>query len=159
VTLVTDTTTSIKMGGLAVTMGEGVLRTLLGSCIGLALYDRRRKVGGLAHVVLPQSRGQNEPPGKFMDTAIPALLREMEALGGGTLEAKARIAGGANMFATSVTNTVGQQNIEACERLLREFGLPIVGRDCGGEKGRRMMLDVTTGAVTIEVVGADPIRL
>jgi chemotaxis protein CheD len=147
------------MGELAVAMGDGVLRTLLGSCIGLALYDRRRRVGGLAHVVLPRSRGQDASPGKFVDTAIPALIREMEALGGRPLKAEARIAGGANMFATSVTNTVGRQNIEACERLLRESGLPLVGRHCGGEQGRRMMLDTSTGVVTIEIVGADPVEI
>ena len=150
---------SVKMGEIAVAKGNGVLRTLLGSCLGLALYDRRRKVGGLAHVVLPEGRGRDAPPGKFVDTAIPALIREMEALGGRPLKPEARIAGGANMFATSITNTVGRQNIEACERLLVEFGIPLLGRHCGGEQGRRMVLDTSAGVVTIEIVGADPIEI
>jgi chemotaxis protein CheD len=147
------------MGEIAVAQGDGVLRTLLGSCIGLALYDRRGKVGGLAHVVLPKSRGKDELPGKFVDTAIPALVREMQALSGQPLKPQARIAGGANMFATTVTNTVGRQNIEACEQVLAEFGIPLVGRHCGGEKGRRMMLDTSNGVITIEIVGADPIEI
>jgi chemotaxis protein CheD len=147
------------MGEIAVASENGVLRTLLGSCIGLALYDRRQKVAGLAHIVLPQSRGKDEPPGKFVDTAIPALVREMEAIGKRSLKAEARIAGGANMFATSVTNTVGVQNIEACERLLGEHGIPLVGRHCGGEQGRRMMLDTSSGVVTIEMVGAHSIEI
>jgi chemotaxis protein CheD len=159
VTVVTDALPAIRMGGLAVAMGDGVLRTLLGSCVGLALYDPRRKVGGLAHVVLPQSSGGGGPPGKFMDTAIPALLREMEALGGGALKPEARMAGGANMFKTTVTNTVGRQNIEACDRLLDAHGIPVAGRHCGGEQGRRMMLDTSSGVVTIEVVGAEPVRI
>jgi chemotaxis protein CheD len=147
------------MGGIAVAKGNGRLRTLLGSCIGLVLYDRRRTVGGLAHVVLPKSRGTDDPPGKFMDTAIPALIREMEVIGGRPLKPEARIAGGANMFATSVTNTVGRQNIEACEQLLGEFGIPLVGRHCGGQQGRRMVLDTSTGVVTIEIVGADLVEI
>jgi chemotaxis protein CheD len=147
------------MGEIAVAANSGVLRTLLGSCIGLALYDRRHKVGGLAHVVLPQSRGKDDPVGKFMDTAIPGLLREMEAVGGRRLRPEARIAGGANMFATTVTNTVGRQNIEACERLLQECGIPLVARHCGGEQGRRMKLDAGSGLVTIEIVGAEPFEL
>ena len=63
------------------------------------------------------------------------------------------------MFATKVTCTIGQQNIEACERTLGEMGIPIVGSQCGGEKGRRVTLDTATGLITIEVVGADPIEL
>ena len=52
---ITTTPPSIRMGEMAVAINDGVLRTLLGSCIGLALYDQNRRVGGLAHVVLPDS--------------------------------------------------------------------------------------------------------
>ncbi|MHC5113964.1 MAG: chemotaxis protein CheD [Planctomycetota bacterium] len=147
------------MGEIAVARADGVLRTLLGSCIGLALYDGASNVGGLAHIVLPQSRGKEEPPGKFVDTCVPALLQEMRALAGRPIAPEARLAGGANMFATKVTDTVGKRNIEACERLLDELGIPVRSRHCGGDKGRRMMLDSHTGVVTIEIVGADPIEI
>ena len=150
---------SLRMGEMAVAKDNGLLRTLLGSCVGLALYDRKHRVGGLAHVVLPESRGQAEPPAKFVDTAVPALFREMTKLAGGKLELTARIAGGANMFTTEVVNTIGQQNIEASKRILEELKIPLVGRHCGGEKGRRMSLDTATGIVTIEMVGFDPITM
>ncbi len=67
-----STNSAIRMGELAVSINDGVLRTLLGSCIGLALYDHTHKVGGLAHIVLPQSRDPGGPAGKFVNTAIPA---------------------------------------------------------------------------------------
>ncbi len=153
------TNSAIRMGELAVSMNDGVLRTLLGSCIGVALYDRRHKVGGIAHIVLPQSRSPGDPPGKFVDTAIPALYAEMETLAGRSLKPTARIAGGANMFSTIVIQTVGTQNLDATERLLGELRIPLVGRHCGGEQGRRMSLDTTTGVITIEIVGSDPIEL
>jgi chemotaxis protein CheD len=147
------------MGEMTVARETGVLRTLLGSCIGLALYDRRRKVGGLAHIVLPASRGLNGPEAKFVDTAVPALCRDMAELVGGRLRPTARIAGGANMFATEVVQTIGVQNIEAVERALADAGIPIVGRHCGGEQGRRMSMDLATGLITIEIVGAETIEL
>jgi chemotaxis protein CheD len=147
------------MGETAVAMNNGVLRTLLGSCIGLALYDRRNKVGGLAHVVLPDSRGATQPRGKFVDTAIPALLSDMQELAGRSLKPTARIVGGANMFSTTVTRTIGLQNLEACERLLGELQIPIVARHCGGEQGRRLSMDTATGVITIEIIGADPIEI
>jgi chemotaxis protein CheD len=150
---------SIRMGRIAVAKDHGVLRTLLGSCIGVALYDRAHRVAGLAHVVLPTSQGIPELPGKYMDTAIPAVLDDMARLVGRAVGPTARIAGGANMFATEVVRTIGLQNIEACDRILGDFGIPIVGRHCGGEKGRRMSLDAESGTITIEVVGSDPVAL
>ena len=153
------TISAIRMGDFAVSANDGVLRTLLGSCIGLALYDHTHKVGGLAHIVLPQSRDPGGPAGKFVDTAIPALYARMEALAGRSLKPTARIAGGANMFSTTVNETIGTQNIEATERLLGELRIRLLGRHCGGEKGRRMSLDTSTGVITIEIVGSDPIEL
>ena len=150
---------SIRMGEMAVAINDGVLRTLLGSCIGLVLYDRKCKVGGVAHVVLPESRGETDRPGKFMDTAIPALMRDMKKLASGAIEPTARIVGGANMFATEVVETIGKQNIEASARLLEALRIPIVGRHCGGDQGRRMSLDTTTGLIIIEIVGSAPIKL
>jgi chemotaxis protein CheD len=155
----TTGTPSIRMGELAVAIGDGVLRTLLGSCIGLALYDSRRKVAGLAHVVLPESRGQVDRPGKFVDTAIPALIQDMSRLAGGAIEPTARIAGGANMFATEVVETIGKQNVEACERLLEAHRIPLVGRHCGGAQGRRMSLNTADGLIVIDIVGSGPIEL
>ena len=152
-------TPSIRMGDWAVAKDNGVLRTFLGSCIGLALYDGRHRVAGLAHVVLPRSQGETDLPGKFVDTAVPMLLREMKRLVGGTILPTARIVGGANMFATNVVRTIGQQNIEASELVLGEMEIPIVGRHCGGEKGRRMTVNTTSGLITIEIVGEDPIEI
>jgi chemotaxis protein CheD len=147
------------MGEMAVVKDDGVLRTLLGSCVGVALYDPTHRVAGLAHVVLPTSQGFPGAQGKFMDTAIPALLDHMARLVGRAMEPTARIAGGANMFATEAVRTIGQQNIEASERILRGMGVPIVGRHCGGEKGRRMALDAEGGVVTIQIVGSDSVTL
>ncbi len=152
---------SLPMGQIAVARNNGVLRTLLGSCLGLALYDRRFKVAGLGHIVLPASLGKTETPGKFVDTAVPAIIRQMhELVENERLKLQARIAGGANMFvSTAAGNTIGMQNVEAVVRLLDDLRIPILGRHCGGEQGRRMMLDTATGVVTIDVVGAETITI
>jgi chemotaxis protein CheD len=147
------------MGEMAVAASDGELRTLLGSCIGLALYDPRLKIGGLAHIVLPHSRGKTDLPAKFVDTAVPALVQAMEELAGVSLKLTAKLAGGANMFIATSAQTIGVQNIEATERVLGELRIPIIARHLGGEQGRRMSLDTNTGTVVIEIVGADPIQL
>ena len=153
-------TRSLPMGELAVARSQGTLRTLLGSCVGLALYDRRLKVAGLGHIVLPASLGRTEMPGKFADTAIPALIGRMQELAAGErLRLNARIAGGANMFVSDSESTIGSQNQQAVERLLDELQIGILGRHCGGAQGRRMSLDAATGVVLIDVVGAETISL
>lgn len=153
------TNPSIRMGELSVASEGEELRTLLGSCIGLALHDRRHKVGGLAHIVLPRARGKSDRPGKFVDTAIPTLIAQMQKLVGGKLELTAKMAGGASMFSTSASANIGLQNIESCEQMLGDLGIPIVAKHCGGEQGRRMSLDTANGNVTIEIVGKDRIEL
>lgn len=150
---------SVRMGEMHVG-GEGdILRTLLGSCIGLMLYDRRKKIGGLAHIVLPESRGKIERPGKYVDTAIPGLIAQMERFASGKLKLTAKIAGGASMFSTSAAGNIGQQNFDACQQLLSDFRIPVLASHCGGEKGRRMSVDITSGNVVIEIVGQDPLEL
>lgn len=152
---------SLPMGEIAVAQTSGILRTLLGSCLGLALYDRSLKIAALGHIVLPNSLGKIHPPGKFADTAVPAMIGHMQELAAASpLRLRAKIAGGANMFvSTDSRNTVGVQNVEAIERILDDLRIPIIGRHCGGEQGRRMMLDAATGIVTIDMVGARSLTL
>lgn len=145
------------MGGLAVGRDAGVLRTFLGSCIGVALHDRRLRLAGLAHVVLPDSQGRPEDLGKYADTAIPELLRLMKAQAEGeAVRPVAKLAGGARMFAFQTGVVIGEQNLAAVERALEAAGIPLLGRCCGGNKGRRMSLDIVSGAVTVEAVGDPP---
>lgn len=147
---------TVGMGDIAVGRDEGTLRTMLGSCVGLVLHDRRRRMSGLAHIMLPDSRGQGQPPGKYADTAVAELLRRLRALADGdTLRLTAKLAGGAKMFAFQTGPTIGDQNVQALERLLTAEGIAIVARACGGEHGRRMKLDVASGIVTIETVGLE----
>lgn len=150
---------SIRMGEMSVARDGEELRTLLGSCVGLALFDERGRVGGLAHIVLPQARGPTDRPGKFVDTAIPALMEEMKKLAKGEQRLTAKIAGGASMFSTTQAATIGLQNVASCEEFLGKLGIPILARHCGGKQGRRMSLDTSNGKVVIEIVGEDPIEL
>lgn len=150
---------SVRMGEMLVGRGEEPLRTLLGSCIGLALYSRRSMIGGLAHIVLPESHGQLGPPAKYVDTAIPELIRRIELAGGQARNLNAKLAGGANMLASQAVSTIGDQNLETIQRLLRDLGIPIVAEHCGGVQGRRMTFYPGTGRVTIEVVGGDRVDI
>ncbi len=143
---------NVRIGEIVVARSEGRLRTLLGSCVGLAIHDRRNGVAGLAHILLSQSDGQSGPPGKYVNTAVPELIRLVCDVTGETGRLSAHIAGGADMFGKQKIGSVGYLNIEALEGDLRQRGIPIITRDCGGTVGRRMTFDVATGAVTIDMI-------
>ena len=63
-------TIRVSMGGLKFAEPPDVLETLLGSCVGIAIWDERSGCGGLAHALLPEAQGKAAPPGKFVDTAV-----------------------------------------------------------------------------------------
>ncbi len=147
------------MGEMSVASEGELLRALLGSCVGLALYDRQQKIGGLAHIVLPEARGKTDQPGKFADTAIPELIQQMSELAGQPLRLSAKLVGGASMFSHSAAASIGDQNVEACRQQLNQLRVPVVAQHCGGKQGRKISLDTASGLVRIEIVGQDSIEL
>jgi chemotaxis protein CheD len=129
----------------------------LGSCVGIAIYDGVAKVGGLAHIMLPDSsqsrKGEN--PAKFADTAIPILVKDMIKLGAVQQRLIAKIAGGAQMFNFSGSNDVlriGERNAEAVKMVLQKEGIRIVSEDVGGSHGRTVELILDSGIYKIKTI-------
>ena len=129
----------------------------LGSCVGIALYDAQHRIGGLAHIMLPDSKQArvSDNVAKFADTALPVMLREMVQNGAAKSRITAKIAGGAQMFtfanATDIMR-VGECNVAAVRRVLAELGLPLRGEDTGGNYGRTVELRTEDGALCVRTV-------
>ena len=151
----------IKVGMADLKTGKApdVLTTLgLGSCIGIALWDPTTKIGGLAHIMLPDSTKirNNSNIAKFADTGITELVRQMEEMGVSRKRMVAKIAGGARMFevsgSTSVGN-IGEKNALASKQKLKELGIPILAEDTGLNYGRTVELNCENGDYVIKAVG------
>lgn len=130
----------------------------LGSCVGIALFDKFQGIGGLAHIMLPDSSlfSTVNNPMKFADLAIPILVDKMEKMGATRRNIKAKIAGGAAMFNfsdKSMIMDVGNRNSIAVKTALDKLSIAIVGEDIGGNKGRTMIFDTSSGNVQIRTVG------
>lgn len=130
----------------------------LGSCIGIALFDEKKEIGGLAHIMLPDSTQFNNVtnPCKFADLAIPILLEKMLKLGANNKNIKGKIAGGASMFTftdKSMNMDIGNRNGVAVKKVLQNLHIPIISEDIGGNKGRTMVLDTSSFTVQIRTVG------
>lgn len=138
------------MGGLKFADPPDVLETLLGSCVGIAIWDERSGCGGLAHTVLPDAQGKAAPPGKFVDTAVLELKNRLLQNGANPYSLRAKLAGGAIMFGKS-TETVGTRNCEAALRHLDEQKIRVVAKHLGGDKGRVIRFSLKDWSVQVEM--------
>jgi chemotaxis protein CheD len=150
----------VGMADLVVVSAPAKLITLgLGSCIGLVIFDSVAKIAGMAHIMLPDSHGSKgtEKAGKFADIAIPAVVDDMIKKGASKTRMKAKIAGGAQMFALPGTPTdflaVGSRNVKETTATLSKLGIPLVASDTGGNKGRTVEFSTTTWMLAIKTLG------
>lgn len=139
----------VMMAGIGYGGPDERLETLVGSCIGVILWDRQRKQAGLAHVVLPESCGREGGAGKFADTAVVALKAGLLARGSTRLVAK--IAGGATMFGERSDRDVGEKNYQAVRHYLQQHGFPIVAEHIGGRQGRMLYFCPESGSLEVHV--------
>jgi len=120
------------------------LKTTLGSCVGVILTDPVKDIHGLAHVMLPQQLDGDQAVGKYADTAIPALVAQMEKSGSNRKDIEALLVGGASMFQSDETpalSRIGAKNVEASIRALARLGIQVVFQDTGGTRGRKVAFD------------------
>lgn len=152
----------VKMADHAVGDEDAVLVTLgLGSCIGIALYDKYSKIGGLVHIMLPENPGGKKTV-KYADTGIPFLIKKLEELGAKKRRLSAKIVGGAGMFKSESGDSVmkiGARNIEAVKNILKEIGIKIIGEDVGKDYGRSMYFYVDDGRVEVKSFSRDLITI
>ena len=140
---------------------NGITTLGLGSCVGIAIRDPVNKIGGLAHVMLPDSNAIKSSQmniAKFADTGIAELVKQMERLGAKRERMVAKIAGGANMFnfqggGANAVGKVGERNVEAVKAKLRQLNIPIQAADTGLNYGRTVIFYPETGAYHIRAVG------
>ncbi len=137
-----------------------VLRTILGSCVGICIYDRIKKIGGMAHVLLPINQKSNPNPEKYADTAIPLLVKEILRLGAKKENLTAKITGGASMFkfgANVMLGQIGDRNIEQTKTELKKLGIAVLVEEVGGNLGRVIDFYLEDGRMKVKAGGQEKI--
>lgn len=149
----------VGMADMAVCCGEDAVTTLgLGSCVGIAIRDPATGIGGLVHIMLPDSTEirNNENRPKFADTGIEDLVNAIVKKGGSRSRLVAKIAGGAQMFALGGKSDmirVGERNAIASKKKLGEMKIPLLAEDTGKTYGRTVIFYPKTGDFVIRSVG------
>ena len=149
----------VGMADLKVAKHPDTLTTLgLGSCVGITLFDRAKKIGGMAHCMLPTYKGfEGQNIAKFVDSAVIELINQLVRIGASRTALVAKIAGGAHMFGRSQNSDmlkIGERNAAAGLAILRQLSIPVQANDTGGSHGRTIELNIETGALKIRTVGA-----
>ena len=152
-----DPTTEIrvKVAECAVGRDEQTLITIgLGSCVAILLYDGTARVGGLAHTLLPDETMARDRtnPAKFAASAVTLLLAEMTRLGADATRIRAKLVGGASMFANLLPAggiNIGDRNVAAARQALQRNGIAIVAEDVGSDHGRSVHFHLDDGRVEV----------
>ncbi len=143
----------IGIGEYAVVSNPTVLVTLgLGSCVGVCLRDKRTKIGGMIHVMLPEAKNNSGKLSKYAIPGVKIMVDEIVKKGGNLRDLEAKIAGGASMFQTKGFN-IGKRNVEKIKEILVSLRIPLLAEDTGKNRARSIEFHLETGELFIKKVG------
>lgn len=143
---------------------EAVLVThALGSCVAVAIHDPVARVGGLLHLMLPDSSIDRakaaQQPHMFADTGIPALFHGAYALGAEKKRLSVRLVGGAQVLDPEGVFNIGKRNHLACRKILWSAGVLIQGEAVGGTISRTVRMEVASGRLIWTTGGGPALEL
>jgi len=147
-------------GGLGVFLHPGrihvsaqpcTVRTILGSCVAVCMWDPSLGIGGVNHFVLPYTVENGENSLRYGNVAVKHLIEKLLALGSSRQNLQAKLFGGAcvlGAFRDRRTH-LGMKNVQMAMDLLREEGIPVIAEDVGGEQGRKVIFQTHDGAAWV----------
>lgn len=148
--------TFVGVGEFRASRQPALLKTVLGSCVSVCLFDPRERVGGLNHILLPGQAdlSKGNAPARYGVNAMELLMNKMLQLGARRERLEAKAFGGAQLLLGAVGNvdTVGQRNIEFVTEFLRTERIRLVAHDLGGSDVRVIVLHTDTFEVHLKRV-------
>jgi chemotaxis protein CheD len=149
---------NVGIADYGVSSSPDILRTILGSCVGICIYDSKLKIGGMCHIMLPSIKEQGASLKKYADTAIPMMVNEMKEQGADAGRMQAKIIGGARMFnvsENSMMGEIGNNNVVKVKEVLDGLAIGIVSEDTGGNYGRTIDFYLDSGMIKIRSMGRE----
>jgi chemotaxis protein CheD len=126
--------------------------TVLGSCVAVCIWDKARRAGGMNHFVLAEGR-EREGTFQLAEPALHRLLELMASLGSRRQNLVAKVFGGACVLrAFNTGRHLGTKNADAARSLLQREGIPVIGADTGGARGRKIVFHTDDGNVWLRLI-------
>ena len=126
-----------------------MVKTILGSCVAICLWDKRLKIGGINHYMLPSWNGNDLASPKYGNIALDKLIERLQAMGSRVEDLQAKIFGGGELLDSGkgTAIVIGERNIREARLMLEERKIPIVASSIGGKRGRKILFFTDTGEV------------
>jgi chemotaxis protein CheD len=139
-------------GDISTAQAPRTMKTIVGSCVSVFLWDERRRQGGMNHYLLPERHRPADAAGRFGNTSIRLLLEKLVALGSAPHELSAKVFGGAHVLhnAPITRDHLGQQNVDIAFATLSEWGVQVVNCSVGGNRGRRVVATTSDGSAWVQ---------
>jgi chemotaxis protein CheD len=141
------------------------VRTLLGSCVSVVLWNAYLQVGAMCHFLLATRPREMDGPldGRYGDEALMLMMGELAMnFGIAPADCVAKVFGGGNMFperANTAALDVGRRNGERAQALLRDYGIPVVSESLFGEGHRQIIFEIASGDVWVRQARPVPVNL
>ena len=138
-----------------------IIQTILGSCVSVCLWDKKLRIGGMNHYMLPFWNGVGLATPKFGNIAIEKLIDKMLSLGSNKKDIVAKTFGGGRIIETTKDSNfqIGSQNIIIAEEMLKSEHIPIISENMGGTFGRKIQFYTNTGVVLHKLIKKNPLYL
>ena len=124
------------------------ISTVLGSCVSVSIYDRKRKVGGMNHFQVPFAADSDQATARYGNVATITLIRMMIHDGSKIKNLEAQILGGAHNRKVSPKD-IGMENIMAAKRILTRERIHVTSEDVRGGKGRKIVFNTGTNEIAV----------
>jgi chemotaxis protein CheD len=154
----------LKPGELHITRNPELVITVLGSCLSITMFNRRRGFAGISHCLLPHCGSLNACDRdcsikfKYVDCSIRQMAAVFDRHDIPRDEIEVKCFGGADMFTRKNTKpervSIGRQNIDMAEKILLREGLTLRAKDVGGVQGRKILFYTHTGEVLLKRLSA-----
>ena len=138
----------LQPGYIFTTSDPSLVTAVVGTCVAVCLWDRRRKFGGVNHFLFPRAPRRGKTTAHYGNVAVPALIRMMIRQGSRLEDIEAQIFGG-GCRDLSDRNNIGRQNVKVARRILKKKGIPVLSEDVGGVMGRRVVFHTRTNETII----------
>lgn len=149
--MIHGSSTFIHVGQIHIDQAPGAISTVLGSCVAVCLYDSKLGIGAMNHYLLPFWNGNGLQTPKFGNISIPKMIEQMVLHGSSAKTLEAKIFGGASMnIGGSEAMMIGEKNVLVAREILKEYRIPIVAEDVGGQNGRKIQFDLERGKVLMK---------
>lgn len=144
-----DLLVQVKMGEYRI-IDAGVLKSTLGSCVGISFYWPRKTILGFAHCLLPmRNLAENQLGAKYVDQGVYSLIKTMDIGPYNKKEIEVSLFGGSAMIQFSKKQNIGELNILVAKEVLNELGFKISHEDIGGSTARHIMMSASSGKVIL----------